>query len=92
MLETIAIILAVLVAAVVLVIAYAAATRPDTFTCARSTRIIAPPEKITPLISDFKKWVTWSPYEKRVFLDMDKMVGNDFAVGLAAMKTAVESK
>lgn len=179
MLEVIAIILAILIAIAVLVIVYAAVTTPDTFIYARSTRINAPAEKIAPLISDFKNWVTWSPYEHRdpnlkrtysgnesgvgsiyawegnknvgsgrmeilestprnvrikldffapfkasntaeftftpqggatdvvwamtgrnvligkvmgVFIDMDKMVGNDFATGLASMKATAESK
>jgi hypothetical protein len=64
MLEIIAIILAVLIAAVVIVLALAA-RKPDTFTYTRSTRINAPPEKIAPLVSDFRRWRAWSPYEDR---------------------------
>jgi hypothetical protein len=64
MLEIIAIILAVLIAAVVIVLALAA-RKPDTFTYARSTRVNAPPEKIAPLVSDFRRWRVWSPYEDR---------------------------
>jgi hypothetical protein len=178
MLEFIAIVLAILIAAVVIVLALAA-KKPDTFTYARSTRINAPPEKIATLVSDFRKWGAWSPYEHRdpqlkrtysgnasgvgsvyawegnksvgsgrmeilestpkhvrikldflapfkasniaeftfvpqggatdvswamtgknvfigklmsVFLNMDKMIGNDFETGLASMKAAAESK
>jgi uncharacterized protein YndB with AHSA1/START domain len=46
------------------VLAYAA-TRPDVFQVRRSTTIMAPPEKIFPLINDFKSWTAWSPYEKK---------------------------
>ncbi|WP_420125007.1 SRPBCC family protein [Longimicrobium sp.] len=41
-----------------------AARRPDTFRMHRSAVIDAPPERIHPLISDFRKWADWSPYEK----------------------------
>ncbi|WP_422085067.1 SRPBCC family protein [Variovorax sp.] len=41
-----------------------AATRPDTFRVERTARIDAPAEKIFPLIDDFHRWGTWSPYEK----------------------------
>ena len=41
-----------------------AATRPDTFRVERTARINAPAEKIFPLIDDFHRWGTWSPYEK----------------------------
>jgi uncharacterized protein YndB with AHSA1/START domain len=42
-----------------------AATKPDTFSVQRTATIKAPPEKIYPLISDFRNWSAWSPYEKR---------------------------
>jgi hypothetical protein len=42
-----------------------AATRPDTFRVKRATSIKALPEKIFPLINDFKRWGAWSPYEKK---------------------------
>ena len=41
-----------------------AATKPDTFRVERSTSIKAPPEKIFPLIDDFHRWSSWSPFEK----------------------------
>jgi uncharacterized protein YndB with AHSA1/START domain len=64
MLKIIAIVAVVLVLAVVAVLAYAA-TKPDTFTVQRSVNIKAPPEKILPLIDDYRQWPQWSPYENR---------------------------
>ena len=49
MLKTIAIIIAVLIAAVLLY----ATTKPDTFSVTRSASIKAPPEKIFAVINDF---------------------------------------
>jgi hypothetical protein len=46
------------------VIAYAA-TRPNTFKVARSIGISAPPEVVFPLISNLRKFATWSPYETK---------------------------
>jgi len=40
-----------------------AATKDDSFTMERAITIKAPPEKIMPLLSDFKNWPTWSPWE-----------------------------
>lgn len=60
MLKTIAIIIAILIAAIL----GFAATRPDSFRIERSTSINAPPEKIFPLINDFHQWEAWSPWEK----------------------------
>jgi len=57
-------ILIVLVVVVVAILIYAA-TKPDTFVVQRSAGIKAPPERIFALISDFKAWPQWSPYEKR---------------------------
>ena len=42
----------------------AAAMRPDDFAVQRSVSIQAPPEKIFPLINDFRQWPAWSPWEK----------------------------
>jgi hypothetical protein len=42
-----------------------ASIRPDSFSVRRSTSIIAPPEKIFPLINDFSRWSGWSPYERK---------------------------
>jgi carbon monoxide dehydrogenase subunit G len=61
MIKIIAIVVVALVAAVLIV----AATRPDTFRVQRAASIKAPPETIFALINDFKRWETWSPWEKK---------------------------
>jgi uncharacterized protein YndB with AHSA1/START domain len=61
MFKTIALIIVALVAGVLIF----AATKPDTFRVERSIAIKAPPEKIFPLIDDFKRWDAWSPWEKK---------------------------
>ena len=58
---TIAVILAIAIAVVLIL----AATKPDTLRVQRSVRIKAPPEGIFPLISDFHQWRNWSPYEQK---------------------------
>lgn len=60
MIRTVAVIIALLVAAILIY----AATRPDAFRIERSTSIKAPPEKVFALINDFHQWETWSPWEK----------------------------
>jgi uncharacterized protein YndB with AHSA1/START domain len=60
MLKKVAIVAVVLAAAL---LAFAA-TKPDTFRVQRTASIQAPPEKIYPLISDFRGWGAWSPWEK----------------------------
>jgi uncharacterized protein YndB with AHSA1/START domain len=60
MIESIVIVVVVLIA---LLLIYAA-TRPASFRVERSAIINAPPEKIFPLINDFRKWEPWSPWEK----------------------------
>lgn len=60
MINTLIIIVAVLIAAILIY----AATRPDTFRVQRAMSIKAPPEKIFPLINDFRQWEAWSPWEK----------------------------
>jgi uncharacterized protein YndB with AHSA1/START domain len=52
-----------LIAVVVLLLAFAA-TRPDTFRVERSIRIKAPPDKIFALLTDFRQFGLWSPWEK----------------------------
>ena len=61
MFKKIALVIVVLVAALLVY----AATRPDSMHVERAARINAPPEKIFPLINDFHRWSSWSPYEKR---------------------------
>jgi hypothetical protein len=51
----------VLIAAVLIL----AARRPDSFRVERATSIGSPPDRIFPLINDFKHWSSWSPYEKK---------------------------
>jgi hypothetical protein len=61
--KTIKIVLIVLTLAVAGVLAFAT-TKPDTFRVQRSTSIKAPPEKIAGVLSDFRAWGGWSPWEK----------------------------
>lgn len=61
MLRKTALVVAFLVAAVLLY----ALTRPDTLHVERSVTVNAPPEKIYPLINDYRNWSAWSPYEKK---------------------------
>jgi hypothetical protein len=60
MFSTLAILIAVLVAAVLV----SAAMKPGTFRVQRTRIIHAGPRKIVPLIEDFRAWRSWSPYEK----------------------------
>jgi uncharacterized protein YndB with AHSA1/START domain len=58
--------LTVLVIVVVIVVAIivAASLRPADFTVQRSSVVAARPEKIYPLLADFREWPAWSPWEK----------------------------
>lgn len=60
MMSTIVIVLVLAIAAVL----GFAATRPGQFSVRRETDIMAPPERIFSLISDFHEWPKWSPWEK----------------------------
>jgi hypothetical protein len=60
MLTTIAIIVALAIAAILIY----AATKPDSFSVQRSTAIAAPAQKIFPLIDDLHAHHAWSPFEK----------------------------
>ncbi len=64
MIKTIAIVVVVLLVVPLAILLGFAATKPDTFRIQRATSIKAPPEKIFALISDFRSWGAWSPYEK----------------------------
>jgi Polyketide cyclase / dehydrase and lipid transport len=57
----------VIIAVVVLIAAvlFFAATKPDALHVERATSISAAPDKIFPLINDFKHWGAWSPYERK---------------------------
>ena len=61
MLKSIALILAVALAALLLY----AATRPDTFAVQRSALIQASPDKLFPLINDLHQFNTWNPYARK---------------------------
>ena len=61
MIKKIALVIVGLIAGILLY----ATTRPDTFQVQRSAVIKAPPEKVFPLINDFKRWDAWSPWEKK---------------------------
>ena len=54
---------AILVVVVVASVLLFAATRPDAYGIQRTTAIDVPPEKIFPLITDFRQWPRWSPFE-----------------------------
>ena len=64
MLETIAIVAVVLAIAIAIVLILAA-TKPDSFAVQRAALVDAPPERIFALISDFRQWGSWSPYEHK---------------------------
>ena len=56
--------------AIVVVVALAAlagfvASRPTDFAVARSRTVAAPPEVVHGYVNDLRKWVEWSPWEKR---------------------------
>ena len=61
MVETILVIVALLVFAVLIY----AATKPNTFRLQRSIVINALPEQVFPLSNDFHRWSDWSPWEKK---------------------------
>lgn len=58
-------IIAVVLAIAIAVVLVLAATKPDTFSVQRAAIVSAPPEKIFPLIYDFRQWGSWSPYEHK---------------------------
>lgn len=64
MLEVLGIIFLILIVAIAGLLIYAS-TKPDVVSYARSAQINAPPEKILALISNFKRWGMWSPWEKK---------------------------
>lgn len=58
-------ILGIIIALAIIALLVVAAMQPDTFRIQRSIVIKAPPEKVQPLIADFKAWGAWSPWEKK---------------------------
>jgi len=65
MLKTILLSLLGLLAIGIVVVLVLAARKPDTFQVTRSIKIEASPERIYPLIADFRAWGAWSPWEKK---------------------------
>ena len=65
MLATILTWVAVALVAVVAAVLLLALMKPARFRIERRTTIKAPPEKIFPLINDFRAWPAWSPWEKK---------------------------
>ena len=57
----VAVILAIAIAAILVI----AATKPNTLRVQRALSIKAPADRIFPLVNDFHKWKTWSPYENK---------------------------
>jgi len=64
MFEVIAII-AVAIALAIAIVLILAMTKPDILRVQRVATIRAPPDQIFPLINDFHRWGTWSPYENK---------------------------
>jgi len=64
MFETLVIIAAV-IAIIIAIVLILAMTKPDTFRVERAATVNAPAEKVFPLISDFRQWMNWSPWEGR---------------------------
>ena len=62
--STVLAVIAAIVVLAIVIILIAAASKPKTFRLERSTMIKAPPEKIFPLVNDFRRWTAWSPWEK----------------------------
>jgi hypothetical protein len=65
MLKTILLGLLAILAVGIVVVLILAARKPDTFQVTRSIKIDASPERIYPLIADFRAWSAWSPWEKK---------------------------
>jgi len=65
MFKTIAIIAAVVIVLFIVTVLVLASGKPDTFRVQRQITIQAPPEKIFPLINDYRNWGAWSPWEKK---------------------------
>jgi len=65
MFKTIAIIAAVAIVLFIVTVLVLASGKPDTFRVQRQIAIQAPPDKIFPLINDYKNWGAWSPWEKK---------------------------
>jgi len=64
MFETL-VIIAFVIAIIIAIVLILAMTKPDTFRVERAATVNAPAEKVFPLISDFRQWMNWSPWEGR---------------------------
>jgi hypothetical protein len=64
MLEIIAIVAVALAIGIVVVLVLASG-KPDTFTVQRSALLQAPAERIFPLVNNFHRWTSWSPWENK---------------------------
>ena len=64
MFEAIAIIVGLIVVAIAVVLILAM-RKPDTFRMQRVATMRAPPERIFSLLSDFRQWGAWSPWEHK---------------------------
>jgi hypothetical protein len=64
MITTILVVIAIALAVAIAAALIYAATAPDTFIVSRSALMVAPAEKIFPLINDLHAQSTWSPLEK----------------------------
>lgn len=58
-------VVAVVFALIVVAILGLASTKPNEFRVVRSATIAAPPEKVFPLVNDFRRWMEWSPWEHK---------------------------
>jgi hypothetical protein len=73
------------VAALIVIVAIVASTRPDTFSVQRSIIVSAAPERIASEIADFHRWAGWSPFEKmdpamqRTYTGAERGVGAVYA-------------
>jgi hypothetical protein len=65
MIKTIILIVVALLVVAVAAVLIVAANKPDIFRIQRSTTIRAAPDKIFPLINEFRNWGSWSPYEHK---------------------------
>lgn len=83
MLKKVLLAVAGLLAVAIVGVLIVASTKPDVFRIQRSASIAAPPEKIFPLINDFRSFGSWSPYEK-----LDPAMKRSYT-GAAAGKGAV---
>ncbi|MGE0723143.1 MAG: SRPBCC family protein, partial [Alphaproteobacteria bacterium] len=83
MVRTVLIVGALGLVAVIATILVIAAMRPDHFRIQRAALIAAPPERIFPLIADFRRWPAWSPWEKKDPAMKRSFAGPDRGVGAA---------